>query len=328
MESRYFKYYRNSITGKVPDQVSYGVYWKPIVDEIGQAATVYLSADGIYNQINLEAIPAPDGRFVIDNANIVLVSNTKDIYTRKIRSRAVATSNTASMFGNPTFYLTASADSRIISPLPGTEKEVNQVQFILDQKGWTTTEYLDKSAAEEKIKELNSPKIFHIATHGFFQPRTEARSAFAATGINQARAFDNPLLRSGLLLTNAGDVLSNSSGLYQGEGVLTAYEAMNLNLDQTELVVLSACETGMGEVQVGEGVYGLQRAFQVAGARTVVMSLFKVNDEATQQLMSTFYRNWMQTGNKHQAFADAKRELRKTYPDPLFWSGFVMVGVE
>ena len=83
METRFFKFYRNAITGKVPDEVSYGIFWKPLQNEIGQSATIYLSADGIYNQINLEAIPTPDGKYVIDNANIVLVSNTKDLYLRR-----------------------------------------------------------------------------------------------------------------------------------------------------------------------------------------------------------------------------------------------------
>ena len=90
METRYFKFYRNAITGKIPDEVSYGVFWKPLSDEIGQSSTIYLSADGIYNQINLEAIPTPDGKYVIDNANIVLVSNTKDLFLKKMKSKSVS----------------------------------------------------------------------------------------------------------------------------------------------------------------------------------------------------------------------------------------------
>lgn len=328
METRYFKYYRNSITGKIPDQVSYGIYWKPIVDEIGQAATVYLSADGIYNQINLEAIPSPDGRFVIDNANIVLVSNTKDIYLRKVKSRAVTTDNTASMFGNPTFYLTASADNRNITPLPGTEKEVNQVQFILDQKGWTTTEYLENFAAEEKIKELNSPKIFHIATHGLYKP-TEDVSFAEQIGGGEALLAQNPLMRTGLLLKGAGDLLDKTDYNYNMEsGILTAYEAMSLNLDKTDLVVLSACETGLGDLEAGEGVYGLQRAFLVAGAKMLIMSMFKVDDDATQKLMLKFYQKWLNSNNLRQSFIDAKKELRVEYPEPIYWGAFMMIGLE
>jgi CHAT domain-containing protein/tetratricopeptide (TPR) repeat protein len=327
METRYFKFYRNAITGKVPDDISYGIFWEPIYKEIGQASAIYLSADGIYNQINMEAIPTPDGKYVIDNSNIVLVSNTKDLYLRKIKTRLSAPENTASMFGNPTFYLTASADQAVAS-LPGTEKEINQVDFMLKQKGWTTSEYVEKSATEEKVKELNSPKIFHIATHGFYKPTEEVTLEQQIEG-NEAVLAQNPLLRTGLLLKGAGDLLEKTNYNYNMDnGILTAYEAMSLNLDKTDLVVLSACETGLGELEAGEGVVGLQRAFLVAGAKVLIMSMFKVDDEATQKLMLKFYQKWLNTGNLRQSFIDAKKELRVEYPEPIYWGAFMMIGLD
>lgn len=329
LESRYFRYYRNSIIGRVSDQYSYNVYWKPIVDEVGQTSTIYLSADGVYNQINLEAIPSPDGRFVIDNANIVLVSNTKDIYLRKVKSRPSASENTASVFGNPTFYLTASAANRKdITPLPGTEKEVSQLQHILSQKGWNTNEYIEKLAAEEQIKELNSPRVLHIATHGLYKPAEEISLSKQIEGA-EAYLAQNPLMRSGLLLKGAGDILAKTDFNYNiDNGILTAQEAMSLNLDRTDFVVLSACETGLGDLEWGEGVYGLQRAFLTAGAKVLIMSMFKVDDEATQKLMSKFYLKWSNTNNLRQSFIDAKKELRVEYPDPIFWGAFMMIGLE
>jgi len=152
----------------------------------------------------------------------------------------------------------------------------------------------------------------HIATHGYFQPDNKAEN--------------NPLLRSGLMLSGAGSTIrgiSNSSG---EDGILTAYEAMNLNLDNTDLVILSACETGLGDIKNGEGVYGLQRAFKVAGAKTLVMSLWKVSDEATQELMVTFCKNWLLSGNKREAFLLAQKALKAKYPEPYYWGAFVMVG--
>lgn len=327
METRFFKFYRNAITGRVHDDISYGIFWKPLQEEIGQATTTYLSADGIYNQINLEAIPTPDGKYILDNANIVLVSNTKDLYLRKISSKLSLPENTASMFGNPTFYLTASARNPIAA-LPGTEKEVNQVQFMLKQKGWQTAEFVEQTASEENIKEINSPKIFHIATHGFYRPTVQLTLENELQA-NEASVNQNPLMRTGLLLKGAGDLMEKTEHNYNMEsGILTAYEAMNLNLDKTDLVVLSACETGLGDLEAGEGVYGLQRAFLVAGAKVLIMSMFKVDDDATQKLMLIFYQKWLNSGNLRQSFIDAKKELRTDYADPIYWGAFMMIGLD
>jgi CHAT domain-containing protein len=101
---------------------------------------------------------------------------------------------------------------------------------------------------------------------------------------------------------------------------------MNLNLDKTELVVLSACETGLGEIKNGEGVYGLQRALKIAGANTIIISLWTVNDKATQLLMTTFYDNWMKTGNKREAFKSAQNVLRQEFPAHYYWGPLIMVG--
>ncbi len=328
MEGRFFRYYRNSIIRKSVDENSYKVYWEPIQKAVGQASTIYLSPDGVYNQINLEAIPTPDGKYVIDNSNIVIVSNTKDLFLRKAKAKiAAGQSNNASMFGNPKFYLTASTQ-REWTDLPGTEKEVDALNKLLKERGWASEEYMEANASEDKIKSINSPRVFHIATHGFYtkhDPSTEQKELTS----NEAMLAENPLMKSGLLLTGGGDVLAKTKHNYNIEsGVLTAYEAMSLNLDKTDLVVLSACETGLGEISNGEGVYGLQRAFLVAGAKVLIMSMFKVDDEATQKLILNFYRKWLTTGNLRQSFIDSKRELRVEYPEPIYWGAFMMIGLD
>ncbi|HZY78243.1 MAG TPA: CHAT domain-containing tetratricopeptide repeat protein [Cyclobacteriaceae bacterium] len=329
MENRWMKYYRNCITGKIPDQYSYKIFWEPIKNEIGTYTAVYISPDGVYNQINLEAIPTPDGKYVIDDSNIVIVSNTKDLYIRKQKAKLAggASTNSATMFGNPTYYLSASAE-RTIAPLPGTDIEVRGIDEMLKQGGWKTAEYLEAEASEEQVKQVDSPNVLHIATHGFYTPEIDP-SEFEKLTESEAQLSENPLLKTGLLLKGAGDVFAETKYNYNlKSGILTASEAMNLNLDKTDLVVLSACETGLGDIHFGEGVMGLQRAFLVAGAKTLIISMFRVDDNATQKLIRTFYSKWLATKNARQSFIDAKKEVRTEFPEPYYWGAFMMIGLD
>ncbi len=340
LEGKFLQNFRNSIKYRLSDEYSYDTFWKPIISRLGTISRMYISPDGVYNQINLEAIPTPDGRYVLDNSNIVLVNNTKDLYLDKFlkRTEAPGKNKMASMFGDPDFYLVtkpgeAVSESgldrpQVVAKLPGTREELVEVGNLLDRKGMSVDKYMEKEANEQAIKNVDSPRIFHVATHGFFQSE-ETSIASANDELNAANAYENPLLKTGLLLSGAGDILNETKFNYNVDnGILTAYEALNLNLDRTDLVVLSACETGLGKVEAGEGVYGLQRAFLVAGARTIVMSLFKVSDEATQKLMVKFYRKWLETGQKRESFIEAKKEIRNEYQDPIFWGPFIMIGLE
>jgi CHAT domain-containing protein len=334
MEKKYINYYRNCVKFMIEDTVSFKVFWQPLKLHFPPRSKIYFAPDGVYNELNLESLKGPNNKFVIEEEDLDLISNCKDIYSAKnLVPKSSELRNTAFLLGDPTFYNQPPRDeSESIANLPGTRQEVLEINKILKSSRWEAQSFTGQDAREDIIKSIKNPRILHVATHGFFlENLKEEEESTGYSLLNQNKAVENPLLRSGLYLNNAGDILEQSrgtSGSQLGDGVLTAYEAMNLNLSSTDLVVLSACETGRGEVQVGEGVYGLQRAFQIAGAKAVIMSLFKVSDQATQELMNIFYRNWIARGmDKRKAFIEAKKEMLKTKPQPLFWGSFVMVGV-
>jgi CHAT domain-containing protein/Tfp pilus assembly protein PilF len=346
LEGKALSYYKNAIQNRVQDSRSYKLFWDKIRTKLGDTRRVYFSPDGVYHNINLNTLQNPKTKkYLVEELDISLVTGTKDLLNPESGD---SRNQTAEMVGFPSYYnpgATVSisteyrksptltyklnmASDETIAELPATKIEVDKISEILQTKGWQVNAFTGDKALEETIKESNSPKVLHIATHGFFQPDTTKGS--------------NPLLHSGLMLTGAGSTLKGERKDGTEDGILTAYEAMNLNLDNTDLVVLSACETGLGEIKNGEGVYGLQRAFKVAGAKTLIMSLWKVNDEATQELMVGFYKHWLSPpaskgranttpslgagGHLRSAFLQAQKELKAKYPDPYFWGAFVMVG--
>ena len=213
----------------------------------------------------------------------------------------------------------------VFRALSGTQTEIAEIKDILSVNHWQALDYTDESATEKALKSVIYPRLLHIATHGYFVDEQETSATFKV-GSATEYARQNPLLRSGLLLTGASNFIQNDFRIDDENGILTAYEAANLNLDNTDLVILSACETGKGEVQNGEGVYGLQRAFQTAGAKSIIMSLWKVDDKATQELMTNFYTNWTAGNSKSEAFKRAQLSLKEKYPNPYYWGAFVMMG--
>ncbi|MFM7193539.1 MAG: CHAT domain-containing protein, partial [Bacteroidota bacterium] len=235
LETHFFRGYRNSVQYRVPDKFSYDAFWAPVEKQIGSNyGTLYLSADGVFNQVNLETLPLPGqpGQYILDKFNIVYVNNTKDLYLRKSAQKSPQKSNTASLVGNPAFYSPKVKD-RAFTDLPGTAMEVNEVRQLLASKGWNASMLTETSATEEQVKSVENPKIFHIATHGFYSPAVEKNIDSELTE-TESQLSENPLMKSGLLLKGGGDILSLMPYNYNAEnGVLTAYEAMSLNLDQT-----------------------------------------------------------------------------------------------
>lgn len=333
LEQNYSKFYRNNIKFALKDGESYSRFWKPIDAAIGFGKTVYFSAEGAYTQINPETLLINDSTYLIDKQEIVLLNTTKDLLA--VNNKAVNNGKIL-IIANPAFYSDLTKDdmvrvtNRKISQLPGAQKEGQDVFGVYKSSNKEADLVMNFEADEKYMREkMQSPRILHIATHGFF-----ASDAVASTdnSLNNQRIVNTPLLNSGLLLNKAGELMA-SNNIYnynKFDGVATAFEIASWKLDGTLLVFASACETGRGDVKVGEGVYGLQRALQVAGAKLLVMSLFKVSDEATKLLAINFYENFEQKGmTMRTAFIEAKKSLRNTkFKDPIYWGSFIMIGKE
>jgi CHAT domain-containing protein/F0F1-type ATP synthase beta subunit len=350
LEQEDVHYYRNCIKFKRADKFSYNKFWKPLRDKIGTAQKVYFSADGVYHQLNLLTLQNPEtSKYVSEETNIQLVSNTKDLvlfnkpkklqknfkeyelhlfgfpdYGNKTNSTNTDRSTFAIQLDTTQRFLDASGS---ISSLPGTKIEVENIGNFAKSQKLKTFIYTGKQASEDNLKKLSNPDVLHIATHGFFLADVPVSENDKFGEEKRQTQVENPLLRCGLLLADAQDGLKNGEQEGKENGVLTAQEAMNLNLDNTDLVVMSACETGLGEIVNGEGVFGLQRAFQTAGAKTVLMSLWKVNDTATQEMMGLFHENLLvKKLPKREAFTQAQNKLKEKYRSPYYWGAFVMVG--
>ena len=321
LETRYAKFYKNSAINKLADGYSYDQYWAKLDALVAGKKTVYVSPDGVYNQININTLKKTDGDYLLSRYDVVTIGNAKDLIRLKQSAKALARKN-AFLLGFPDYGGTAVA-------LPGTKVELDGINKILKASGFTADVKQEKEASEKNLKNVKAPALMHIATHGYFLADADIGKG-NALGVDTENAKNNPLLRSGLILANPTGQKQDTTRIDFGStdnGVLTAYEAMNLDLEGTDLIVLSACETGLGDVRAGEGVYGLQRAFLVAGANALVMSLWKVDDAATQQLMTNFYTNWTKSGNKFKAFKLAQQQLMVKYKDPYYWGAFVMMGM-
>jgi len=318
IETKYAKYYKNAIISKLDDEYSYDKFWSKIDPLVTGKKTLYISPDGVYNQININTLKTAQGVYIETRFDVVTIGNSKDLLS--LKTKKSPTKKDAFLLGFPDFGGAAEA-------LPGTKAEIEGIAKILKVSGYTVTSREQKLATEANIKAVQSPSLMHIATHGYFLADAASTSAM---GVDSENAKNNPLLRSGLILSGAPDPNKSeqTADLQSNDnGILTAYEAMNLSLEGTDLIVLSACETGLGDVKAGEGVYGLQRAFVVAGANALIMSLWKVDDAATQMLMTSFYSNWTKAGgNKQKAFKQAQLQLMAKYKEPYYWGAFVMMG--
>lgn len=346
LEEQAVKAYRAAIRFKADDKRSYPSFWQQIDKHLEGVKEVYFSGDGVYHQVNIATFQRPDGSFVRDHYDLRLISSTRTL-TEVRRTTREKKEQVAYIFGNPQFDLShhliendlkergltekrsftraTSLKSLSFSELPGTKVETENVNQVLETKAWTTNLFLGKNALEDELKQVNNPTLLHIATHGFFLDAPDETTPSTQLGVQAKASRRNALLRSGLLMAGATQTARGNQSDRIENGIFTAYEAMNLDLSSTQLVILSACETGLGEIKNGEGVFGLQRAFQIAGARSILMSLWKVDDKATQLLMNSFYEKWLTGATELEALHYAQDVVKADYPDPYYWGAFVLV---
>ena len=331
--------------------------WSKILPKIKEGETIYFAPSGLLHQLAIEYLPYDENRTMSDVYNMVRLSSTRETVLNKQNAEYT----TATIYGGIAYdleedVLLAESEnyatenllaSRSIENdtlnrgnvkyLPGTKKEAESINTLLKQNNISAKLYTTAKANEESFKSLSGKhsNILHIGTHGFTWTDSVAKKQdFFAQRVQlmgQEQYYDtsiDPLNRCGLLFAGANIALQgNSKHLPKGvqDGILTAKEISLMDLRDANLVVLSACETAKGDI-TSEGVFGLQRAFKMAGVQTIIMSLWKVNDQATQLLMIEFYNNWIgKHQSKREAFRNAQNTVRSQYEEPEYWAGFIML---
>ena len=339
-------------TSATMDGQVYDFLWKPLEEHLAGKTKIYLSPGGIYHSINPETIyHAETGKYLFEEKEIHLVNSGRSFVDQRIYGNRDYTDRTALIMGAPNFDYAYVADSTMLednvsftyqtmrdlslegnrraAPLPATRSEVDGISQTLTSTAWNTQLLTGNDAMESNLKEMESPRILHIATHGYFMEdvKPENDNGMRMMGMDVQRVAENPMLRSGLLLAGCNKTLADNTPLTVSDnGILTAYEAGLLDLSKTELVVLSACETGKGEILNGEGVQGLRKAMTDAGAEHILMSLWKVDDKVTSEYMQTFYGHYAQGKSIRESYNLTRNEIKQKYPQPYYWGAFVLVG--
>ncbi|CUW40117.1 conserved protein of unknown function(containing CHAT domain,876-1217) [Magnetospirillum sp. XM-1] len=332
--------------------------WQPLERALGGRKKVYVIPDGMLNIAPISALVEPNRKYLIERIDLHVLNSSRDLLPSSIPAakggyliNAGPDYNTEEVTGKATLEKarSRSAGNDVQSavrgmsgmrglkfdPLPGAEKEGQLIVKTVESQGKPTNIYSKAAAQEKVLREMNEPpEVLHIATHGFFLKaddtlRKRLLKLQRSSDFQFPPPGDNPLLRAGLAFAG---INSNAQVLgdidTDNDGVLTALEVLGLDLTGTRLAILSACETGLGEVHEGEGVYGLRRSFQEAGAQSVVSSLWEVSDAGTQTLMAALYKRLLAGKTPHDALREAQLEMLRNsqWSMPYIWSAFFMVG--
>lgn len=342
---------------KTENDSLYKNIWEPLLKHLDFNSNIYFSAAGKLHQIPLESLPIGDGKIMSDAYNMYRLSSTRELALKKepakykkavlygglnydMTNEVMLTEN-AKYQTDSTYTLFASRGLLEDSirgykwtNLNNTKMEVEYISEQMQQNGISTKVFQGNEGSEESFKALSGKgyNIIHIATHGFFFPEPEAKRKDYFQPIMLSDDLGRNYAPADLSLFRTGLVLSGGNRAWQGDsipdhvedGILTAHEIKDLDLRGADLVVLSACNTGQGEI-TSEGVFGLQRAFKMAGAQTIIMSLTEVDDQTTMAMMNKLYSNLMEGQSKHDAFYNAQRYIRSIKPDPKYWRGWIML---
>ena len=319
--------------------------WEPLKENVSEGATIYYVPSQLLFQVSLESLPLPDGSLLGSHYHFVRLSSARELV--KMKSNAIGCKDdTAVLYGGLQYDVetTAMAEESkkydlsnllairgeiargdsIFHDLQGTKEEILKIENILKDNKWQVTPYMGKNGTEESFLDMNgkSPRLLHLATHGFYYTPNKAED------VDYLKGYTDAMSLSGLVMSG-GNAAWLGKQLPKGVlgGILTANDIARLDLSNTDMVVLSACQTGQGKA-TSEGLYGLQRAFKKAGVGTIVMSLWSVSDKTTSEFMIAFYEclvNPHNAWNKRKAFEEAKQIIRKKHPDPYYWAAFVML---
>ena len=345
--------YRKSVRGSTDETTLHSVLrtlhdqvWAPIEKALPAGTkTIILSPDGELNFISFATLlTSGEEDFLIEKYSIRYVASGRDL----LREREPSATPLLAVFGNPDYGGEAKSVTQqtetsnplamgasemgdfgkmSLTALPGTDKECAGLKAKAEASGMPNRVFLGADATEAQLREINSPRILHLATHGFFLPenKDEHRGDDRKLGTGRINPIveteegrqtpvilKNPMHRSGLALAGAQHTLEawakGEVPPSDNDGIVTAEEVGGLKLKGTWLVVLSACDTGTGEAKAGEGVLGLRRGFVQAGCQNLLMTLWPISDETTVQIMLDFYARAFASGNAPQSLVDVQHE--------------------
>ncbi|MFT4019794.1 MAG: CHAT domain-containing protein [Agriterribacter sp.] len=324
--------------GQSVTNVLYQLLWQPLESYLTHTKRVYFSLAGMLHRVAFAAMPYKKNEVLCDKYDLVQFTSTRQVVFQEARLSAPvsiamfgginyssqAYDNTFSGINIPLSHENKGIDTDSFPFLPHSLKEINTIKRnaeILHKRSLIFTADNATEAAFRNLGGDNSPEAIHFATHGFVLPDTSTQAGNSALSF---KVSDNPLLRCGLVMAGGNKGWKGKVGAGENDGILTGLEISVVQLPNTQLAVLSACETGLGKIEGSEGVFGLQRAFKLAGVNYVMTSLWQVPDKETAEFMEIFYAQWLGGKTIREAFFTTQQTMRKKYA-PYYWAGFTLV---